>query len=449
MEGRSMRGLLASWGILTALVALGALASNARPARADELLFHDGTWLTAMVDGVTPDGKLRLRLSSGEPHLVVLEDVVAIYLKGRDPRSIRSGMQEFRLVNGDRIRGRIQEMAGDDLVVRSHAVGTVVLPMATMDGFVGLPVVGRSGRRAEQLLVDPSPEPTGFADVVLDRRATTYEGVIEAVSDKKLTIDHERMMRPLDLPILYLAGVRLADREKREAPRLPTGLFLRVHCRDGTSVDGFLEGIEFGRWSVRSLCEPKKVFSFPVAEMVLVEILNSRTLYLSQMKPAKVEEKSLLAPRYPYRMNRNCLGNRLVIGRQQYAWGIGVHAQSALTFDLRGKFAEFHASIGVDKQVGGSGSVAFAVLGDGRSLYRSPLVRGGEPARKIEVPVAGVRRLTLRVEAGADLDLGDCADWAMARLVRRRQAVRRSARAPASKPRPEGGAPKSEREEAP
>lgn len=401
-----------------AAAALALAAALAAAARADELLLHDGTWMTAMVDGVTGDGRLQLRLSSGEEQQVALEDVVAIYMKGRDPRSVRSGMQEFRLVTGDRLRGQILRMKGDDLVVHSHAAGLVSLPMDALEGFVALPQVGRPGRRAEQLLGEPPTDPAGFADEVLDRRCTTYEGVIEAVSDKVLTVDHERMMQPLDLPILYLAGVRLADRERRKAPALPAGLFLRVHCRDGSAVDGFLQKVEFGRWFLRSLCDPKLSFDFPVEEMVLVEVLNARTLYLSQVRPVEVREKTVLAPPAPCRVNANCLGNRMSIAGQEYAWGLGVHADSSLSFELGRRFEAFHASIGIDRQVGARGSVVFSVLGDGRALYKSPVLRGGEAARKISVPVKGVKQMTLRVEAGEDFDLGDCADWAMARLVR-------------------------------
>ncbi|MCX7803876.1 MAG: NPCBM/NEW2 domain-containing protein [Planctomycetota bacterium] len=384
----------------------------------DEILFHDGQWLTAMIDGATPDGKLNLRLTSGETRTVAVEDIVAIYFKGRETRSIRSGMQEFRLVSGDRIRGRIVAMKGDDLHIQTHAAGDLVLPMEILDGFISLPIVGRSGRRAEQLFEARPSDFIPYADTVLDRRATSYEGVIETANEKNLRLDLDRMMQSLDMPILYLAGVRLAEKEKMKAPGLPPRLYLRIHARDGTAVDGYLKGIRHGMWLLQPLCRDNLCLPFPVEEMTMVEVLNGRTLYLSQLSPASAEEKTILAPPHPFKVNANCLGGPIVIGSQEYAWGLGVHANSALTYSLHRNFKKFHASIGVDKQVGRNGSVIFSVHGDGRELFRSGVVRGGEEAVKISVPVEGVDRLTLKVECGEDFDLGDCANWAMARLTR-------------------------------
>jgi hypothetical protein len=59
------------------------------------------------------------------------------------------------------------------------------------------------------------------------------------------------------------------------------------------------------------------------------------------------------------------------------------------------------------------------VLGDGRELYKSPVMRGsdGKPL-EIKVAIAGVKRLTLKVTSADDLDLGDVANWGAALVVR-------------------------------
>jgi hypothetical protein len=300
--------------------------------------------------------------------------------------------------------------------------------MDLLDGFIALPIIGRSGRRAEQLFEAKPSDFIPYADMVLDRRATPYEGVIEGASEKSLKFDLDRMMQSMELPILYLAGVRLADKEKARAPGLPAHLYLRIHCRDGTRVDGYLKDIRYGMWVIQPLCRETLTLSFPTEEMTMVEVLNGRTLYLSQLSPSAVEEKTILAPPHPFRINANCLGGPIAIGSQEYAWGIGIHADSSITYDLRRNFTAFQASIGVDKQMGGDGSVIFSVIGDGRELFRSKLKRGGEEAEKISVPVEGVDKLALKVTCGDDFDLGDCANWAMARLTRRGSHAQPAAR---------------------
>ena len=47
------------------------------------------------------------------------------------------------------------------------------------------------------------------------------------------------------------------------------------------------------------------------------------------------------------------------------------------------------------------------------------VLKGGGPGALLSVPVQGVQTLTLIVDATDDLDLGDVADWAGARLLRR------------------------------
>ena len=48
--------------------------------------------------------------------------------------------------------------------------------------------------------------------------------------------------------------------------------------------------------------------------------------------------------------------------------------------------------------------------------FVSPVVRGGEPAQEIRLPVAGVQELYLYVVGAPDV-IGGAADWADARLI--------------------------------
>jgi hypothetical protein len=385
---------------------------------AEEILKFDGKRMMCTIDAVK-GGALQVHRATGEPVSVPLGEIVVIYFKGREPRSIRSGMQEFHFINGDKIRAEIKDVEGDNLVVNSYALGPYRFGMDNLDGFLTIPIEGMSGRRAEELVFDESPDETGLLDQVLDRRCVYYEGVIEEINPKKMVLDHERLMKPVDLNIIYLAGVRMAEKAKKKAPGLPNELFCRVYTRDGSTMDGFVQNIEFGKWHIKSMWDAKKTMRILTDEIVLVEVLNGNMLYISQLDPVKVNETTVLAPKQHYRKNRNCRGDVMTIGDNSYTWGIGVHATSELTFKIGKIFKAFEASIGVDGQVGNGGSVVFKVIGDGNELYKSPLVRGSDKeVRRVSVPVEGVEKLTLKVENGGDLDLGDYANWAMAKLVR-------------------------------
>jgi hypothetical protein len=149
-----------------------------------------------------------------------------------------------------------------------------------------------------------------------------------------------------------------------------------------------------------------------------VQILGGRVQYLSQLSPIRAEETTILAPPQPFRMDAAAQGGAIEIAGKRYPWGIGVHADSKLTFDLGGRFREFRADVGLAGR-GQQGSVVFQVVGDGRELYNSGIVTNPQATPiEVNVAVAGVKELTLIVTSGDDLDLGDAANWGSARVLR-------------------------------
>jgi hypothetical protein len=118
-------------------------------------------------------------------------------------------------------------------------------------------------------------------------------------------------------------------------------------------------------------------------------------------------------------MDRNCQGNAISIAGRRYTWGIGVHADSQLTFDLNARYQEFRTAVGVDTSSPGGGAVKFTVEGDGKILYETPIITTSDAAAiEIIVPVAGVKRLMLNATHAGNGDLGDVADWGSARVLR-------------------------------
>ena len=189
--------------------------------------------------------------------------------------------------------------------------------------------------------------------------------------------------------------------------------------RDGSVVQGKLAAVHQGKWDVRPAWKPDSSLGWTWTKLRLVQTLGGRVQYLSQLTPVEVKEQTVLAPPQPYQMDRTCQGDALSIAGRRYPWGIGVHADSELTFELAGRYQEFRSAVGIDTRMGERGSVRFLVLGDGRSLYETPVVKGSDPApREVAVPVTGVRRLTLKVVQADQLDLGAAANWGSARVLR-------------------------------
>jgi beta-galactosidase len=109
-------------------------------------------------------------------------------------------------------------------------------------------------------------------------------------------------------------------------------------------------------------------------------------------------------------------GRPIAIGGTSYARGLGVHADSAVVVHLGGRCSSFTAAAGVDDEVGAGGSVVFEAWADGSRVWASPRLTGGDGAAAVDVPLAGVTRLELRVTDGGDGNALDHADWADAIL---------------------------------
>ena len=98
-----------------------------------------------------------------------------------------------------------------------------------------------------------------------------------------------------------------------------------------------------------------------------------------------------------------------------YLRGIGTHAPARIVYDLAGAHRRFQASVGADSAV--HGSVTFEVRVDGESRFATDVMRRDDPAREVDIEVAGAQTLELIVTDAGDGVTGDHANWADARLL--------------------------------
>jgi alpha-galactosidase len=114
--------------------------------------------------------------------------------------------------------------------------------------------------------------------------------------------------------------------------------------------------------------------------------------------------------------NLGVVGSPLSIHGRKFDHGIGTHANSRFRVALDGQAKRLTAEVGVDDSAGNAGSVEFIVVGDGKVLWQSGVLKGGEPAKPLDVNLSGVNTLVLRVTDGDDGESYDHADWADAKF---------------------------------
>ena len=102
-------------------------------------------------------------------------------------------------------------------------------------------------------------------------------------------------------------------------------------------------------------------------------------------------------------------GHKMSIAGVVYEDGLGVHAPSKVRLYLGGKCTSFSSFVGVDDEKT-IGSVTFAIVGDGKQLAGTDLIKRGQPAQQLTAQLAGVQVLDLVVTDGGDGTNSDHAD---------------------------------------
>jgi hypothetical protein len=125
---------------------------------------------------------------------------------------------------------------------------------------------------------------------------------------------------------------------------------------------------------------------------------------------------------YPAKMDRNVFGKPLRFGGQTFEKGIGVHANSVVTFSLdpMAGYRFFRTRYAID---GGSGDASRAdvnlrILADQKVVYEKKGVRAFGLSPVVTVDVSGARTLTLEVTAAGVTDTQDRLNWLEAALVK-------------------------------
>lgn len=212
-------------------------------AKAEEIWLHDNTRIWGLVQRVTADEKLAVLLTTGLEMEIPLPDIISIRFLGRDPLLVEAGTQEFRFVNGGRLRGQVMGNQGDLLKVQTAIAGPQDLNLAHLKGFLALPLSGFTGRKAEELVESDRGKRIASEDTVLDRQGGLYPGVVRGLKPTELLFDVDSLLQVKAFPLHYVKGIRLAD-GGRDAKAPWTGdVQVFLSARDGSMIQGKLSGI--------------------------------------------------------------------------------------------------------------------------------------------------------------------------------------------------------------
>ncbi|MEU1409376.1 NPCBM/NEW2 domain-containing protein [Streptomyces sp. NPDC005728] len=110
-------------------------------------------------------------------------------------------------------------------------------------------------------------------------------------------------------------------------------------------------------------------------------------------------------------------GHPITLGGVVYAKGLGVHAESEVSFYTGTACSKVTADVGVDDEKGTKGTVGFEIWADGGKVASTGVLTNAQPAQPLTADVTGAQVVRLVVTDGGDGIDSDHADWADARLT--------------------------------
>lgn len=323
---------------------------------------------------------------------------------------------EVSLHGGDRVPGWVR--GGDEASLRLAPSEGVELSLVLEE----IAAVVAPGRLPADGSATPGPAEEG--DRIYVRRGDgvdQIDGVLLEFADEGVRFEGrlgERLHPWGEVAALFVEDLGL------EAPP-PPAVPVILELVGGGRLTGGLSGLD-GE-GVR-LARLGGELALPATLVQELALLDAGYAFLSDLPVADPGPVTLfgtdddLGMVYPHRVDRNCLDGPLVSGERAWSRGLGVHAPSRLTWQLDGAWARLRATAGIDDSALANrhpGSVVFRVLGDGKELWSSPTVRGGDPLQAVDVSLDGVRELVLEVDPATEAFVSDRANWLRPLLIAR------------------------------
>ena len=425
--------------LVVCLVAMAGTAAQAEEAGGGVLVDISHTHAEARLVGVSAEGLFTFQVGK-DARRVPAADLVA----WGGPVEPRDAPQVL-LANGSLLVVReIFKLQDKRLQLDSNTFGEFAVPLSALAGVLLHPPI--DPQRRDRLAVRFAPPREGDDELLADKAARgdrlllengdELSGTVTAMTDSAVEFTSDVGPLTVDRQRIIAVGFDPSGRSNAISPAAPQTLRSSTEQaasassqREGrNSAQRFLVGLRGGgvlqvaalmldqERAQMTLSDDLKLTS-PADSVVFVQTMGGRATYLSDLVPESYRHLPYLSIDWPYRLDANVTGTRLRAGGKIYPKGVGMHSTSRLTFRLAKAYRRFEAEVAIDDQTQLRGSVIFRVLAGPREIYKSGIVRGGDPPLRVSVDLGGVDQLSLIVDYADRADALDHADWLNARLI--------------------------------
>ena len=323
-----------------------------------------------------------------------------------------AGKWTLTLRNGDVLDGEPVGVSGQSLTFKIAELGTINIPIKNLLSLQtkDKPLAGASAAATDKdvLRMKNGDELRGiFLNITGEKLQIATDGNDNATTDIELgRLDRvnfggvipARTVPPLSARVTFLSG---------------SVLTVPMAAKEG----------KFS-WSVGDVImqDPAGKECKTTADQILsVEVLGGRVVFLTELDPAKDQQTTYLGTKWPTQTNSNVLGGPLKVAKVTYPRGLGVHTRSVLTYDLGaagGGSESLSLRAAVDDSAAPYGEANLSIVLDGKVLWEAKGMKAGQISEELLLPVKGGKTLELRAEPADKLDVLGRVDWLNIALVR-------------------------------
>lgn len=385
------------------LSAAGANDSSLDIVRARIQLLN-GSSIRGTISLINPDGTVT---GSQLPPGLTIDQIVSAQTElAVDPDP--NAQLTLHIVGGGKLRAHDPIIADDTLTFASSS-GLNQFKLELVQSLVWV-----DSPKVREVVASPSPDIDRVV-VQTENGFRVVEGVLESLNESHVVLKYQGESRKIPLTIVKaIVGADLGL-------STPTGSLASVKLTDGSTIHGRIDQLFDNVMKIE--LPGRNVIELTCDRIVGFEIQSDNLAYLSDLEPHSVQQRAPFVAQRQWQRDRSILGLPLKLNfvsksrAVEYEKGIGTQSFSQLVFANDDEFTRFRAIVGIDAETNGRGDCQMTVLGDGIRLWSRRIKATDDPV-PVSVDITGIKRVALMVEPGEQFDLGDHANWAMARFTK-------------------------------
>ncbi len=315
----------------------------------------------------------------------------------------------FTLTDGGAVLGHV--VGGDEefVHVETRDLGKIELPLETLSAIL-MPIAYQEAYRETAAWLEQTRHGNSDQDCVLLTNGDVVSGFVAAVMSEGIRF--EGAMGNMVLSHRVVVAVRLANAETPPVSGARVVVSLRSSGRFTATTCRWADGI------VRVRMAQGAEVRIEAERIVSLDFLGGRWEWLSDHQPISFEHTPMLALEMNMAVDRNVLGDPIMVAKERFHHGIGVHGRTRITYDLKGAYRELVTAFGIDDHSGPFADVDVSILVDGQRRFAQFGVRRGRLHGPVRVDVSRANRVELVTDYGENGDMQDRFDWVEAALIR-------------------------------